>query len=199
MSSDKKQATGLRERKKAKTIAAVQAHALRLFHEHGYHETTVDQIAAAAEISPSTFFRYFPTKEDVLIVDNYDPLLIQAFRAQPSELSLLEATRNAMTEGIDNMSADEMETVRQRIQLIMTVPELRAATLNNQMLTLQLIAELAAERLGRSADDWAVQTFAGAVIGVNISVMRYYSEHPEADFKQLQFDAMNRLKDGFPL
>ncbi|WP_042165451.1 TetR family transcriptional regulator [Paenibacillus gorillae] len=199
MSSDKKQATGLRERKKAKTIAAVQAHALRLFHEHGYHETTVDQIAAAAEISPSTFFRYFPTKEDVLIIDNYDPLLIQAFRAQPSELSLLEATRNAMTEGIDKMSVEEMETVRQRIQLIMSVPELRAATLNNQMMTLQLIVELAAERLGRQADDLAVQTFAGAIIGVSISVMLYYSEHPEADFRQLQFDALNRLKDGFPL
>ena len=44
----------LRERKKAKTRAAIQEHALRLFHEQGYEETTVEQIADAAEVSPST-------------------------------------------------------------------------------------------------------------------------------------------------
>jgi AcrR family transcriptional regulator len=50
---------------------------LRLFRAQGYSATTVDQIAAAAEISPSTFFRYFPTKEDVVLLDDYDPLLAQ--------------------------------------------------------------------------------------------------------------------------
>src|SRR5262249_44921406 len=77
----------LRERKKAKTRAAIQQHALRLFREQGYAATTVEQIAAAAEISPSTFFRYFPTKEDVVLYDDLDPLLIAAFDAQPPELS----------------------------------------------------------------------------------------------------------------
>ena len=60
--------------------------ALRLFRERGYEATTVSQIAEAAEISPSTFFRYFPTKEDVVLYDYTDPLLIAAFAEQPPEL-----------------------------------------------------------------------------------------------------------------
>ncbi|KZE76120.1 TetR family transcriptional regulator [Paenibacillus elgii] len=199
MPPDDKRTMGLRERKKAKTMAAVQMHALRLFRELGYNATTVEQIAEAAEISPSTFFRYFPTKEDVLLKDNYDPVLVDAFEAQPSDLNPLQAMRGAMVSAIANMSADELATMRERNQLIMTVPELRAAALNNLTQTMQLIAELAAKRTGREPDDAAVRTFAGAVIGVNISVMLHYAKHPDADFAELLDEALSKLEAGLPL
>ncbi len=95
---------GLRERKKARTRAAIQEHALRLFRERGYEATTVEQIAEAAEVSPSTFFRYFGSKEEVVIYDALDPILIAAWRAQPKELAPIPALRRAMTEVFGNLT-----------------------------------------------------------------------------------------------
>ena len=96
---------GLRERKKAKTKAAIQEHALRLFREQGYAETTVEQIAAAAEVSPSTFFRYFPAKEDTVLTDLVDREAFQLMVDAPAELTPLEALRHAVirvdTAGLD--------------------------------------------------------------------------------------------------
>ena len=85
-------APGLRERKKARTRIAIQRQAIRLFLDQGYAGTTVEQIAAAG-VSPSTFFRYFPTKEDVVVGDDYDRLMLDAFRAQPRELTPVRAVR----------------------------------------------------------------------------------------------------------
>lgn len=196
MPAAEKPRIGLRERKKAKTMASVQKHALRLFHELGYHATTVEQIAEAAEISPSTFFRYFRTKEDVMLTDNYDPLLIAAFEQQPADLSPLSALSKAMISATADLSAEELVTVRERNQLIMTVPELRAASLKNWMQTMQMITEMLAKRLNRSTDDLDIRTLAGVVIGVNLSVTQYHAEHPDTDFAALLDEAFNRVGSG---
>src|SRR5207245_89584 len=87
---------GLRERKKARTRASIREHALRLFREQGYQHTTVEQIAEAAEVSPSTFFRYFPTKEDVVLQDDMDIRMLEALRRQPPGLAPLAAFRAAV-------------------------------------------------------------------------------------------------------
>ena len=89
---------GLRERKKQKTRWAIQEHAMRLFAQQGYDETTVEQIAAAAEISPSTFFRYFKTKEDVVVQDRYDDMIVEAVVAAPAGLSPTATIRWAFRE-----------------------------------------------------------------------------------------------------
>ncbi|MDI9916488.1 TetR family transcriptional regulator [Rhodococcus sp. IEGM 1379] len=92
---DELRPVGLRERKKARTRATIQAQALRLFQERGYDATTVQQIIDACEISESTFFRYFPTKADVVLSDDFDPLIVEAFLTQPPELTSIQALRAA--------------------------------------------------------------------------------------------------------
>jgi AcrR family transcriptional regulator len=199
MADKPKPAVGLRERKKAKLMANVQMHALRLFQEQGYTATTVEQIAEAAEISPSTFFRYFSSKEDVMITDNYDPVLIAAFEAQPASLSALAAVRHAMVSSARELSADEVKTMRERIQLIASVPELRAATVHNQTQMIHLLSDMVGKRVGRNPDDLAITTLAGAVVGVNIAVMFHYADNPTPDFAQLLDDALTKLGEGLPV
>jgi len=187
---------GLRERKKAKTMANVQMHGLRLFRENGYHATTVEQIAEAAEISPSTFFRYFATKEDVVLTDNYDPFLVEALEKEPTELSPLQAVRNAMLSGIHEITDDEWETARQRNELIMAVPELRAAALNNLTQMMQLLTTIVAKRVGKQSDDLTVRTFAGVIVGVNISLMEYSAEVTRQEFAALLTEALAAVEKG---
>ena len=91
MSSDTPPRLSLQERKKAMTRAAIQQHALQLFREQGYDATTVDQIADAADVSATTFFRYFPAKEDVALANDDGPQIIAAFLAQPAGLDPIPA------------------------------------------------------------------------------------------------------------
>src|ERR1700744_6680240 len=119
------QPPGLRERKKARTRATIRSEALRLFREQGYHETTVEQIAAAAEVSPSTFFRYFPTKEDVVLQDDMDTRMMEAMARQPPELTPIAAVRRAMLDTWESFSPAEWEQLREGGRLSSPVPETR--------------------------------------------------------------------------
>ncbi|HYM83991.1 MAG TPA: TetR family transcriptional regulator [Candidatus Dormibacteraeota bacterium] len=159
---------GLRERKKAKTRASIQEHALRLFRERGYDATTVEQIAEAAEVSPSTFFRYFGSKEDVVLYDPFDPVLIEAFLAQPASLSPIAALRAAMHDVLRDSVGEWLGQQEERADLILSVPELRRAMLDGFVDSMAPFAEALAARTGRRPDDFEVQNLIGAVIGVGL-------------------------------
>lgn len=199
MADDNRPVVGLRERKKAKTKASIQQHALRLFRQQGYQATTVEQIAEAAEVSPSTFFRYFPTKEDVVLYDVLDPPVLAAFRAQPAQLSPIQALRGAMRQVFAELPAEELEVQQQRDRLIRSVPELRARMLDEFARSLDLLAELVAERVGRHADELAVRTLAGAVIGVGIAAWSTAGDHTLSDSIALIDAGLAQLEAGLRL
>jgi AcrR family transcriptional regulator len=160
---------GLRERKKARTKATIQREALRLFSEHGYAETSVEQIAAAAEVSPSTFFRYFPTKEEVVLAEFIDSRMIDLFRSAPAELSPTGALRHAVEALTSEVGDEDLELEGLRNRLIQEVPELRRGLFVELLRPMQMISEVIAERLGLPADDEDAAVFAGALIGGMIS------------------------------
>lgn len=196
---EQRQALGLRERKKARTRAAIQRHALRLFREQGYEATTASQIAEAAEVSESTFFRYFPTKEDVVLWDDYDPRIIEVFRAQPAGLTAIQALRATFREVLAQVSPAEWAEQRERIALMLSVPPLRAALVDQVGGPMRLLAQVIAERAGRSPDDLAVRTLAGALLGAGLSAMVAAAEDPGADVVSLIDEAMALLEAGLPV
>jgi AcrR family transcriptional regulator len=189
---------GLRERKKQKTRWAIQEHALRLFAAQGYDATTVEQIAAAAEVSPSTFFRYFPTKEDVVLQDEYDPMLIAAFEAVPPDVDPIAALRQAMRAGFGQISQEERAKVLERTKLTLSVPALRARTLENFAGTINMLAEPVARRLGRAPDDFGVRTLVGAWVGaLMVAIFEWVDSDGAKDLGDLADEALGLLESGF--
>ena len=120
------QATGLRERRKARTRRSIQAHALRLFLQGGYEAVTVADVAASAEVSSMTVFRYFPSKEDLVISGEVDPLIGERLRAQPATAPLMRRLAMAFIEAVTELSEADRQVRAARVRLILTTPALRA-------------------------------------------------------------------------
>jgi AcrR family transcriptional regulator len=188
------QTPGLRERKKIRTRQTIRREAFRLIEENGYAATTVEQIAEAAEVSPSTFFRYFPTKESVLLADDLDPVILNALDAQPSDLSPSQAVRRAYQAAMANMSEDqrEFEDIRQR--LMFSIPELKAAMYDEYYRTITTFAEALGRRIGRDPSDFELRVFAGALAG---AMMAVYEPGPRATDTVIR--ALDFVDAGMPL
>jgi AcrR family transcriptional regulator len=158
--------SGLRELKKARTRASLRECALRLFRQQGYAGTTIEQIAAAAEVSPSTFFRYFPTKEDLVLQDDFDVRIFDAFERQPIDMPILPAVRAALRESAATLTQDEWEQLRQASELSVTVTEVRARMLDEMARTIDKLTEAVAKRSGWPVTDLRVRTLSGVLLGV---------------------------------
>jgi AcrR family transcriptional regulator len=168
-------AAGLRERKKAKTRAAIREAAMTLFEQQGYASTTVEQIAEAAEVSPSTFFRYFPTKEAVVLTDEWDPLIADVIRSQPPEVGTVDALLAGIRKVIQTATPADMAAERRRQQLFQDVPELRVRFTQQLTDAIDMFAGVLAERAGLDAPNLTQRAVAGALIGVAMAVLKVES------------------------
>ncbi|HEY0537387.1 MAG TPA: TetR family transcriptional regulator [Actinoallomurus sp.] len=193
------QKLSLRERKKLKTRRAIQEHALRLFRERGYDATTVEQIAEAAEVSPSTFFRYYPTKEDTVLSDEYDSLIVESLRAQPPELSPAAAARNTLREIVGAMLADDRERLLDRTRLLLAVSALRARQWDQMRESQDLLVDVLAERLGRPAADLKIRSFVAAILAVwETAIMAWVGDDGRGDLLGMLDRGIDFLAAGCP-
>jgi len=170
---------GLRERKKIQTRQAIRSAAYRLFTEQGYDATPIDQIAAEADVSPSTVFRYFPTKEDIVLTDEYDEPMVEVLRNRPADEQPLASVRHVMHEMFQALLHDpegQAELV-QRNELIRDVPALRARAQESISVTGRLLGAVIAERTGRPVDDLQVRVFTAAVFTVMHETSLYWVEN----------------------
>src|SRR5260370_6903891 len=150
---------GLRERKKLKTKEAIEREAVRLFQERGYAETTIEQIAAAAEISPSTFVNDFPTKEDVVLFDRYDPMIFSMMTSIPASEPLSTVLDGLLT-GLAGVMERDHDVILARSKLSLAVPELRARLWEEIEKARDLIAAILPSRTGRDASDFELRVLA---------------------------------------
>lgn len=115
--------TGLRERKKQRTRATLIDVAMRLCLQQGFEQTTVEQIAQAADVSPRTFSRYFATKEAVfltLIEDFVDQIAVE-LASVPPEVGPLEALHQAHVGALARVVDNATELTAGRIRLMLQI------------------------------------------------------------------------------
>ena len=139
-----------RERKKLETRQALEQAALRLFGERGYDQTTVEDIAEAADVAVRTFFRYFSSKQDVLfgeVVTDRVVRLRTELAARPLDEDLLDSIRTVM-DLLDFNGPDEEEQILARMELMRRQPSFVTRYLEIMDEMRSTVVDFVAERTG---------------------------------------------------
>ena len=142
--------TGLRERKKARMRRDLLDAGVRLFHERGFEGTTTEEIAAAVGVSQRTFFRYFASKEDVVLeaAEGVDQILFHALRARPTDEAPFRALRNATRDHWGHLEREDLHLQGSAGNLIARSPELIEANIRYCHRRQAHLAQVLGERAG---------------------------------------------------
>ncbi|GGS89721.1 TetR/AcrR family transcriptional regulator [Streptomyces chromofuscus] len=180
---------GLRERKKIRTREAIRSATYDLIEEQGYDATTIEQIADRAEVSPSTVFRYFPTKEDIVLTDECAPPLLEEFRARPADEPWPESLRQIMHKAVGLGVGEALEVTRLRCRLMADVPAVRSRMMESMSEAGQSLAEAIGERTGRDPQGLEVRVLTMSLIGGLMEVPQYWAR---TDFREDLADLVDR-------
>jgi AcrR family transcriptional regulator len=192
---------GLRERKKVRTRETIARVALRLFGEHGFQETTIKQIADAADVSPRTVSAYFPMKEELVFSDSdaaFDSLSALLLSGRPPGQTVADALREWIRAFID-VDADHLERRRCLRELIESDPALRTFERGIQERAERIIATAVAVDLELKPDDLLPRMVGAATLAALDSLGRDKKEShqkPTAEGLALLDDAMAFIGGG---
>ena len=200
METTERSRPGLRERRKALTAAELEAAAYRLFGERGFDNVTVDDIAAEADVSRRTFFRYFASKEDVLLADHFVQLarLREAMEARPPDEPIVTALRNALL-SLTGDFEERKEKVILRGRLMRDTPSLQARSLVHQKLWEDAMQEMVAAKLGVDpVKDLRPGVLASAALAaMRVAFTLWLTAGCDGDLIELTTEALDFLDGGF--
>lgn len=169
------------ERRKIEAMGRIQRVALDLFDAHGYRNVTIERVAAAAEVSPSSVYRYFGTKEMLVLYDEADPKVLEAIRTAggpqtvaPAEL--IAVGRLLVPVLLESLLTAEAEhRIRQRLQFIAAVPEIRAGQTKQMRELEDEFRTLVAERTGLGANDLRVRMAAATAVWGCVAALDHWA------------------------
>jgi AcrR family transcriptional regulator len=191
---------GLRERKKERTRAELTDAAFRLFAERGFDETTIEDIVEQVEVSPRTFFRYFDSKEDVVIgfFDDMGLELREFLAERPSDEPPFEALRAALGSLID-LYEERAERVMAAKRLAHETPAIRARLLDKHARWENWVTEVLCDRLGEpETDDPHARLIAAvALAAYGTAVNSWCTVEGRQDLHVLVDDALREVGKGF--
>jgi len=190
----------LRERTDGiRTKAAIRQEALRLFLRNGFQETTLDDIAQVAAVSPGDLLELYPSKTAMVMQDDLDSLVLAAFKAQPPGINPVAAFRNALRSVLSDVRPEQSVIVRQRALVIRQDAELRAALLTQFGGMVDRVAEVVAARVGPGPTTLAVRDLAGALVSLIMSITLSASGEPLAELIKQSDEALAQLEAGLSL
>ena len=190
---------GLRERNKLRTRQEIADATLRLAAERGLEHVTVEQIAAAADVAPRTFFRYFDSKEDALLADHPErlELLRETLKGRPLSEGPLTAVRLSILDLVGDLE-DHRELMLCKTRLMKDNPTLRGRSLEMMGELERTIAEALAERTGADlATDFRPYVIAGAVCtAMRVAIDRWGATGGTGDLTAMVAGALDLLDGG---
>jgi AcrR family transcriptional regulator len=188
-----------------RTKLLIQREALRLFAQYGYEQTTIEQIAEAADISSSTFFRYFPTKEDVVVWDEWDAQTGELLAAHSGDQPVAQALCAITRATLEGPYTDDPERLLARLRVSASVPAIRARYLELSRTAAEQIASTMASDPEDQHEALRLRVTAAAIIDIaNVALDQWQKVDGKTDLLALYdttttalIDSLNELKRDF--
>lgn len=171
----------MRERKKRDRRSRIEDVAIDLFEQQGVDSTTIEQIAAAADIAPRTFFSYFDTKDDLVLADYSDRLgrILHELDQRPTEEPAWHALRASFAVVASDYAA-EADRLARRFRIMVAAPSVQARSLQLQAGWEQSLAAKLSTRMAADRDDPTPRLIAATALAVMRASLQHWLTVPGA-------------------
>jgi AcrR family transcriptional regulator len=178
----------------------IQGTALALFESRGYDATTVDDVAAAADVSPRTLFRHFPTKEDLVFWSTYSPRLPALMGAQSADVPAVEALQRSVASGLAATFGEDRDLILRWARIGFRTPTLRPRMHAQQGATAELFSALLLERAPSGTPALRVRVVgSGLAAALYVALDHWQFTDGRSDLQQLILSCLRDATAEFDL